>query len=485
MKYSIVIPTYNHCDDLLKPCISSLFQYSHMRDIELIISANGCTDNTLTYLQSLQQQFSSLGMEDHLKIVWHSNALGFSRAVNEGIKVSTQNLIVLLSNDVQLLPQPKNNWLERLDQPFSSNPKCGITCSTKMYSEHAGREFAIFFCVMIHKKVFDKIGLLNEEYGVGSGEDIEFSIETELAGFEVIQVSENRQDHNLKMWISDFPIYHQGEGTVHDTSLVPNWPEIFQANMQKVAQKYNPQFQQQLQPSSVEFVDHALLHCSQILRQHWPSLYHEIFEFNCYSVQPGDLANKVVVDIGAHVGLFSLFATAHGASLVLAVEANPNTYQNWLLPHAGQLSNVRCINRAVTAANDQLVHITDDDVNSTIAHAPNSTLPLTLTNSLKTLLQQEKILDNNMILKLDVEGSEFDILLNTDPSLLQRFSTIFMEVHNNKNPDPRYKNKEVIQHLLTESGFQKTFEIPLLWFGNDGSVSETGVWNQKWIRNPV
>ncbi len=53
MKYSVIIPTYNHCDKFLKPCIEAILKYSHIKDIELIISANGCTDNTFEYLGNL------------------------------------------------------------------------------------------------------------------------------------------------------------------------------------------------------------------------------------------------------------------------------------------------------------------------------------------------------------------------------------------------------------------------------------------------
>lgn len=46
IKYSIIIPTLNHCDDLLVPCVNSILQYTDMSNVEIIISANGCTDNT-------------------------------------------------------------------------------------------------------------------------------------------------------------------------------------------------------------------------------------------------------------------------------------------------------------------------------------------------------------------------------------------------------------------------------------------------------
>ena len=81
MKYSVVIPTYNHCDDFLRPCIESIVQYTHLEDIELIISANGCIDNTLDYLKNLKLP--------NLKIVWSDEPLCFPKSVNSGIKVAT------------------------------------------------------------------------------------------------------------------------------------------------------------------------------------------------------------------------------------------------------------------------------------------------------------------------------------------------------------------------------------------------------------
>ena len=65
MKYSVVIPTYNHCDDLLKPCIESIFKYTNLKDIELIISANGCSDNTSQYLDELRYKFNQLNLANH------------------------------------------------------------------------------------------------------------------------------------------------------------------------------------------------------------------------------------------------------------------------------------------------------------------------------------------------------------------------------------------------------------------------------------
>ena len=230
MKYSIIIPTYNNCEKYLKPCVDSIVKYSNLDDIELIISANGCTDNTKAYLDYLATAVPNL------KVVWNDAALGYSGANNAAIRVATCDKIVLLNNDTVLLDQNKSQWLEVLDSPFS-DPDCGISCVIKGYSEPANVYFAIFFCVMVHRKVFDKIGLLNEEYGVGGGEDTEFCIEAEKAGFKVIEVFEKLWNGN--QYTGLFPIYHKGEGTMHDTSLVEGWDNIFLVNSLKLAKKYN------------------------------------------------------------------------------------------------------------------------------------------------------------------------------------------------------------------------------------------------------
>lgn len=231
MKYSIVIPTYNNCEKYLKPCVDSLIKYTDMSNIELIISANGCNDNTKDYLNYLATSIPNL------KIVWNNKPLGYSKSINEGIKICTNEYIILLNNDVIFLNQEKNFWLQLFDKSFQNNLNCGISCVVKSYSEPANHNFAIFFCVMIHQKVFKSIGLLNEEYGVGGGEDTEFCIEAEKNGFEIIEAT--KKEWNGTQWVSIFPIYHKGEGTMHDPELVQEWDNIFLRNSLKLAKKYN------------------------------------------------------------------------------------------------------------------------------------------------------------------------------------------------------------------------------------------------------
>lgn len=237
MKYSIVIPTYNHCEDFLKPCIKSILDNSIVSDIELIISANGCTDNTLMYCGSLKEKFDYLGLQNNIKIVWSMEPLGYPKAVNAGMSNATCDKIVLLNNDTVILNSPKNTWLKLLEKPFEDN-QTGITGIIKNFSQITKSEFVIFFCTMIDKKVIDKIGLLDEDFGIGGNEDIDYCKRASMAGFTISQAMPLSLLEEQNIYTGSFPIYHKGEGTMNDPSLVSDWKEKFHRNEMLLARKY-------------------------------------------------------------------------------------------------------------------------------------------------------------------------------------------------------------------------------------------------------
>jgi beta-1,4-mannosyl-glycoprotein beta-1,4-N-acetylglucosaminyltransferase len=234
MKYSIVIPTYNHLSDLLKPCIESILKYTIMNDdIELIVVANGCKDNTREYLDSLT------GFK--LKTLWFDESIGYTCATNEGIKAAdpTSEYIILLNNDITLLKQNKNHWIDMLEHPFVvGGAKVGITGPMKGHNRDTNRHFLIFFCVMIRHSVLREHGLLDEIFSPGSGEDVDFCIRLENAGYRVVETGDTDFIGDSVIGTGSFPIYHEGEKTVHDTNLVKDWKGIFDRNMDILAARY-------------------------------------------------------------------------------------------------------------------------------------------------------------------------------------------------------------------------------------------------------
>jgi GT2 family glycosyltransferase len=187
-----------------------------MTDIQLVISANGCTDNTNLYLAYLQTAIPNI------TVIWNSNALGFAKATNEGIKAATANKIVLLNNDTILLNQPKNEWLNKLDVG-------DIASVLTQHSPITKQQFGVFFCTMIDRKVFDTVGLLDESFETGGCEDIDFCKRATDMDFVLVDVG----------YKGDFPIYHVAEGTMHDPELVQDWSNKFYTNELKLAKKYN------------------------------------------------------------------------------------------------------------------------------------------------------------------------------------------------------------------------------------------------------
>lgn len=230
MKYSIIIPTYNHCDDLLKPCVESILKTTDMTNVEIIISANGCTDNTKQYLEDLQKIFASFHYKNHLKIVWHESALGYTTATNMGIKKAVGEYVILMNNDCVLLDfLPKNRWIDLLENPFKENSKIGMTGPLELYDEFVNSTFLVFCLVMIKKSLFNKLGLLDEIFSPGYGEDIDFAMKMKKAGYEFLEVYENGEKYT-------FPFWHKGSQTFEEVSNYSN--EIVPRNQQILVERY-------------------------------------------------------------------------------------------------------------------------------------------------------------------------------------------------------------------------------------------------------
>jgi GT2 family glycosyltransferase/SAM-dependent methyltransferase len=234
-KFSVVIPTYNHLEDCLKPCCKSIREMTARDDIEVLVVANGCKDGTREYVESLGRPF---------KLVWFTEPLGYTKATNEGIKVAQGEYIILLNNDTVILKHwwdggpevEKDTWLNMLVQPFEQDPKMGVTGPMKAYSPEARRDFMIFFCVMIKKELFKELGLLDEIFSPGFGEDTDFSIKAELAGYKIKQVPTDAHSFaKPNFMIGSFPIFHKGEGTFAD------WPggnELLMKNREILSTRY-------------------------------------------------------------------------------------------------------------------------------------------------------------------------------------------------------------------------------------------------------
>ena len=231
IKYSIIIATYNHLEDCLKPCIESIMRYTDVHNIEIIIVANGCRDRTVEYLNKLSSNYN------FIKSIIIDEPIGYIKATNIGIKHSTGEYVILLNNDVEFLNQTKNYWLNVMMENLEQNKKAMIVGPLKLFDKYSGMDFIVFFCVMIKREVFDKIGLLNEEFSPGGGEDIEFCIRAINQGYEISCVGVFTYNQIKNTNVGSFPIWHKNNMTFNH---IPEYgANILKRNNTKNAISYN------------------------------------------------------------------------------------------------------------------------------------------------------------------------------------------------------------------------------------------------------
>lgn len=227
---SIIIPTYNHLEDCLKPCIESIIKYTDLTNKEVIIVANGCKDETVEYVLAVQS------VHPTVKLVNIPEQAGYTHAANIGLSVSRGEKIVLLNNDTVLLPQPIDNWLELLSSPFSLSENIGITGPLKLKADGMNFEFIVFFVAMITRDIFEKVGYLDERFSPGGCEDMDYAIRCDKIGYRIALAGEGmRMQDTGKAFTGTFPIYHKAEGTFDH---IPSYKQSFKDNIKVLHEMY-------------------------------------------------------------------------------------------------------------------------------------------------------------------------------------------------------------------------------------------------------
>jgi GT2 family glycosyltransferase/SAM-dependent methyltransferase len=219
---SIIIPTYTNAAGL-RACLESIAaQTPQGTEYEVIVVANGAPADTQRWCWEFAHHIP-------LKILWHTEALGMTRACNVGAREAKGEYLVLLNDDTVILgPQ----WLDLLRAPLDADPQMAITGPQKEHDPNSHHDFLIFFCVMIRRTVWDQLGGMDEVFNPGFGEDTDTCIRAERAGYHWCQVpqegghflADKPNDSTLpewkqqKMWVGDYPIYHDGEQTFGKTT---------------------------------------------------------------------------------------------------------------------------------------------------------------------------------------------------------------------------------------------------------------------------
>jgi GT2 family glycosyltransferase len=165
---------------------------------------NHSQDGTIEYLKELQRR------KANVQVIFNEENEGFAGGNNLGLKVAEGEYIVFLNNDTVVT----KDWLYVLMSILQKNPRLGMigpvsnavwnvqkiqTPYQTMDEMHKWAEYYTsqqqydyravnmlgFFCLMMKREVIEKVGLLDENYGVGMFEDDDYCRRVKEAGYEL------------------------------------------------------------------------------------------------------------------------------------------------------------------------------------------------------------------------------------------------------------------------------------------------------------
>lgn len=211
---SVIIPNWNGAH-LLPPCLDALRSQAY-KDFEVLVVDNASTDSSVELLEKEYPEVRVIRME--------TNRF-FSGAVNEGIRRSKGEIVVLLNNDTEVEPQ----WLAELVEALDENPEAGFAASKMLLFErrnvlnsagdYYGRDGvpgnrgvwerdegqydaitevfgACGGAAAYRRRMLEEIGLLDEDF-VGYCEDVDWNFRAQLAGYKCVFAPRARVYHRL------------------------------------------------------------------------------------------------------------------------------------------------------------------------------------------------------------------------------------------------------------------------------------------------
>jgi len=156
--------------------------------------------------------------------------------------------------------------------------------------------------------------------------------------------------------------------------------------------------------------------------------------------------NDIVIDIGAHIGTFSVYlAQLFLKSKIFIVEADDLNY-NLIKKSvkANKLNNVKISNKAAYCKSNEKITFSKGLASTTGSIESIDFFKKSkkaLTSEVETISLIDIFKNNNIekckILKIDCEGCEYDLLKNTEAlNLLSKVEYLFIELHKTKNKEP-------------------------------------------------
>jgi len=213
---------------------------------ELVIVDNGSHDGTREYIDEISKELD-------VNYIRNEVNLGPIIAINQGIKACKYDYICQMHNDVVIF---EKGWLKKITSVMEAQPDIGIVClagrqyirkncscdeetlkhnllsiglNERMKEEVADIAVVDGMCFVFTKKLTEKIGLLDEVYGMMHFYDMDFSLASIKAGYRNVAIN--------------VLAFHVGNGGTTRRSdfykrLVPNDLKLYNKNSKIFKRKY-------------------------------------------------------------------------------------------------------------------------------------------------------------------------------------------------------------------------------------------------------
>lgn len=214
--FDIIICVHNSPNHL-RQCLTSISQSSSLEIFNIIIVDDFSDAVTKKVIKEFQTKY-----HNNIDVITNQLNLGYVKSANIGIKKSVSKNIVLVNSDVIV----SNNWLEKFEEALKSDQTIGLISALSNHGANLtirmppGFDYiqmndfiekntkklypdamtVVGHCLLITRKVIEKIGLFDEIYSPAYTEETDYHFKAISKGFRAVVAD-------------DTYVYHKGEGS--------------------------------------------------------------------------------------------------------------------------------------------------------------------------------------------------------------------------------------------------------------------------------